>query len=224
MEKKEHYRGNLPHFQKPGQWYFITCVLAGAMPKNTISKYSQKLETVARIYKYLWTNDPNGKKFMIARRDYFIALEKYRRAFESVLHNSDTAEIKLSKENNRQQIEKALWFWDGKRLKSHAWCIMPNHLHWVVSLFEKNEKGEPVYLQDILHSVKLYTARRINDNEGRKGRLWTHESFDTTIRNNRHFIKVVNYTKNNPVASGLVNNWKEWKGTYVEPDLEVCLL
>jgi len=36
MQKKEHYRHALPHYQQPGQAYFITWCLKSAMPRNKI--------------------------------------------------------------------------------------------------------------------------------------------------------------------------------------------
>lgn len=115
-------------------------------------------------------------------------------------------------------------------------------MHWILTVFEresdfpksdnfnfsdlgKSESREsgfpnpdiskPVYLQDILHSVKLFTARRINKNENRTGHLWEEESFETTIRNDKHFVNVVNYTIQNPVSVGIVKDWSVWPGTRV---------
>ncbi len=157
-----------------------------------------------------------------ARKEYQIALRKYRLAYDKILNKSNLPGIFLTKTENRKTIEEALHFWEGKRLTSHAWCIMSNHFHWVLSVFEKNENGKPVYLQDILHSIKLFTARQINDNESRKGNLWEHESFDTTIRNERHFMNVVNYVISNPISAGLITNWHEWPGTFLEEGHELA--
>lgn len=180
-----------------------------------------------------------------AKKEYQIALRKYRLAYDKVLNNSVLPGINLLKEENRKIIEEALLFWEGKRLANHAWCIMRNHVHWIITVFDreagavresefpnsdnnifdlrKSKSGEsefpnsdtekPVYLQDILHSVKLFTARRINENENCTGQLWEHESFDTTIRNDRHFVNVYNYVIQNPASAGLVENWQDWPGT-----------
>ncbi len=269
--RKEHYRKKLPHFQQPGQWYFVTCILKGAMPKGALNKYATKLEAAKNLYLLLkekastpgdgvsgdgvsnsgisLLNDlesptpgrpptpqaatQQNSQLAQARKDYYTAVRKYRLAYDKILHPSQESTINLTKENNRKIIEEALLFWEGKRLKNHAWCIMSNHFHWVLSVFEwepgesesnlrlgesqswgeSQSRGKPVYLQDILHSVKLFSARRINQNENRTGQLWEHESFETTIRNERHFTTVVNYTLNNPVAAGLVKEWTEWTGT-----------
>ncbi|HAQ17662.1 MAG TPA: hypothetical protein DCR40_00320 [Prolixibacteraceae bacterium] len=240
--RKEHYRRKLPHFQQPGQWYSVTCTLFGAIPKGAMDKYSLQLEIARNRLHHLdaefsgigvWgagvSNSDNLKSdfpksdkisgvgipesLTQAKKDYQIALRKYRLAFDKILNNSNLPTLSLLKENNRKVIEKALLFWEGKRLTNHAWCIMSNHIHWVLTVSEKDENGKPVYLEDILHSIKLFTARNINENEGQTGQLWEHESFETTIRNERHFSNVINYVLNNPVSAGLVSDWRDWPGT-----------
>ena len=42
--KKEFYRHLLPHFQQPGQAYFITWNLKDAVPKKALKRYSDELE------------------------------------------------------------------------------------------------------------------------------------------------------------------------------------
>lgn len=276
--RKEHYRRKMPHYQHPGQWYSVTIILKGAMPKRAMKRYSIQLETARTHYQLLlqklgfsgtgvfnsctWDmNFPNKsvkENFAVgksesqnlesqleeAKKEYQIALRKYRLAYDKILKISDLQGISLVKEENRKVIEEALTFWEGKRLTSHAWCIMSNHIHWVLSVFEKEQETgresefpnsdnaklqfgnpqshqKPVYLQDILHSVKLFTARRINENENRTGQLWENESFDTTIRNDRHFVNVVNYTLQNPVSAGLIKDWKDWPGTRIFGDMEI---
>lgn len=287
--KKEHYRGKLPHYQQPGQWYFITCTLRGAMPKGAMQKYSLALEAAKNRVKELEVsgvgvcnsnsplgvgNSPSPSPLTQAKKEYQITQRKYRLAYDKFVHKSNTPNFSLVTNNNLKIITEALQFWEGKRLHSHAWCIMSNHFHWVVSLFEQESaplgeldivsptenreldfegptkhresdfasptrsweleapspntpspetsspgQGQPVYLQDILHSIKRYTAREINKNENRTGQLWEHESFDTTIRNEKHFYNVVNYTIQNPVSARLVKHWREWEATFLESEL-----
>ena len=42
MEKKEFYRHDLPHFQQPGQAYFITWCLNDAIPAKALLSYKKK--------------------------------------------------------------------------------------------------------------------------------------------------------------------------------------
>ncbi len=81
-----------------------------------------------------------------------------------------------------------LLYWEGQKLQNIAFTIMPDHVHWVVKLYDKDSKGNPVYLQDILQSVKRHSSNRNNKAENRSGKLWQKESFDTTIRNEKHLF------------------------------------
>lgn len=44
MTKKESYRHILPHFQQPGQAYFVTWNLKYAVPPKALNRYSKQLE------------------------------------------------------------------------------------------------------------------------------------------------------------------------------------
>lgn len=44
MKKKEYYKHILPHFQHPGQAYFVTWILKDAIPPKALKRYTGKLE------------------------------------------------------------------------------------------------------------------------------------------------------------------------------------
>ena len=46
MEKKESYRHMLPHFQQPGQSYFITWSLIDAVPPKALDDYTRQLKQI----------------------------------------------------------------------------------------------------------------------------------------------------------------------------------
>lgn len=281
-QKKEHYRQKLPNYQQPGQWYFVTVILEGAIPKRAIAMYSMKLMLAKSHYKYILAQQnslgkemdfPKSMEFadkttesielgnsmsqnsksqealsgedfdkpidigsikseknimknslsqsdspelIQAKRAYYLALKKHRLAIDKLLHQSVEPLVSLTKPANLEIIKNALRFWEGKKLKTHAWCIMSNHFHWVLTVLEKDEEGKPVYLEDILHSVKQFTAKKINKLENRTGQFWAHESFETTIKNHQHFVNVFNYVVNNPVTAGLTKNGLDWPGTCSE--------
>jgi len=145
--------------------------------------------------------------------EYSVARRKYIKAIDDLLHLQTKFIIDLSKEENTKSVISALNYWDGVQLENYAICVMNNHVHWVFRLFDKNELGQPVYLHYILQSVKRFSANQINNIEGRTGTVWQKESWDTTIRDDEHLYRAVEYTINNPVDAGLVEDWKEWKGT-----------
>ena len=213
MDKKESYRHMLPHFQQPGQAYFVTWSLIDAISPKALNDYANQLKNYSSNLKISKENNADEKTIAALKMESAVARRKYIKAFDDLLHLQTKFIIDLSKEENTKSVLSALDFWDGKQLENYAICVMNNHLHWVFRLFDKNEFGQPVYLQDILQSVKRFSANQINKNEGRAGTVWQKESWDTTIRDDKHLYRAVEYTINNPVEAGLVSNWKKWKGT-----------
>ncbi len=237
MPRKESYRHTLPHFQQPGQGYFITWNLKDAVPKKALSRYTKELEllklkinsfsggvadSAPRLKKDADSNPHHPIKtaernlphpeLANLKKEYSLSRKKYIKAYDDLLDAERKPMINLTKLENTVIIISALLFWEGKKLKNHAFCIMPNHVHWVLELFEKDKEAKPVYLEEIMYSVKRYTANEINKVEKRSGSLWQKESFDTTIRDEKHLYYAIEYTLNNPIKAGLINNWQNWKG------------
>ena len=214
MEKKEHYRGNLPHFQQPGQSYFVTWTLFDAIPKGSLFSLSLKLKELNHKIEQLIKQDISDPEIAVNQSIYNAIRRKYILKTEEILHTNRPLSVDLSKDENIEIIREALNFWENIKLRNYCFCIMPNHVHWVFETLEKNAEGFPVYLQDILHSVKLFSSRKINELAGRKGTLWRDESFDITIRDRRHLHNSIEYTLNNPVKAGLVRKREDWKGNF----------
>jgi putative transposase len=238
--KKEFYRHLLPHFQQPGQAYFITWSLKDAVPKKALKRYSDELEKLRMQIKSYGVagmpgpagitgaadSDPLIKKMSGSetappanappelKKQYYSLRKRYIKAYDELLDSERNPKINLSKPENLQPVKETLLFWNGKKLENYAFCIMPNHIHWVFCVLEKDEKGKPVYLQDIMNSVKRFSANQINKLETRKGAVWQTENFDTTIRDEKHLHYAIEYTLNNPVAAGLVKNREDWPGSW----------
>ncbi len=215
MEKKEFHRANLPHYQQPGQAYFVTWNLQDAIPAKALKDYTEKLKQLRNLIDNAIKENQPKEKINALRFDYNILRKKMMKAFEDLMHLNSKTVVDLSKTENTTIVYNALTYWEGVKLKNHAICVMPNHVHWVFKLYEKDGNGKPVWLEDIIKSVKQHSAIEINLVENQKGTLWHKESWDTTIRDDRHLYEAIEYTRNNPVAAGLAKDWKDWKGTRV---------
>lgn len=216
MERKEHYRINLPHFQQPGQTYFVTWMLKDAVPRKALPDYSEKLSFLKFQIQEAEKNQLDSAKIGTIKKEYYKTRKKYIQAFDDLMDLQRIAEINLSRKENTDVLINTLQFFNGSKIYNYAFCIMPNHIHWVFETFSKDEKGNPVYLQDIMQSVKRFSANKINEIENRRGSLWQKESFETTIRNDKHLYNAIEYTINNPVKAGLVENVEDWYGTWYE--------
>jgi len=171
-----HDRGYIPHFDGGEIPQFITFRLFGSLPQ--------------KLYKTLRGATPTDAGL---RKE----IEKYLDAGYGAcwLKDDRVAEI----------VRSALTFHDGEKYRLHAWVIMPNHLHALLTPLESK------HLPQIMHSVKSYTAGAANKVLGRDGQFWQHETFDRYIRNREHFVAVVRYIENNPVKAGLCARPEEWR-------------
>ena len=215
MEKKEFHRANLPHFQQLGQAYFVTWNLQDAIPPKALKDYTEKLYNIKSSLNFALNSNQTPEQINAIRFEYNILRKKLIKASEDVLHLKNKCIVDLSKTDNTIIVQNALCYWEGKKIKNYAICVMPNHIHWVFQLFEKDKSGNSVWLEDILKSVKQYSANKINFLEHLSGPIWHKESWDTTIRDHRHLYEAIEYTRNNPVVAGLVKNWEDWKGTMI---------
>ena len=102
-------------------------------------------------------------------------------------------------------VQNALLHFDGQRYHLSAWCIMPNHVHLIVTPI-----GEYT-LSQILHSWKSFSANKINEFLKRKGSLWKRESFDHLIRSVDHWEAFILYIEENPVKANLCRSKYDWK-------------
>ena len=213
MEKKEFHRRHLPHFQQTGQAYFVTWCIKDAVIPKALESYTIQLKQISSEIDFAKTNNTNESAISDLKIQFSRVRKKYMKAYDDLLHLQTEFTVNLSKAENTQVVLDSLSFWEGIRIENYAICVMTNHVHWVFRVLDNDEKGNPIYLQDILQSVKRFSANQINKLENRTGTLWHNENYDTTIRDSLHLYNAINYTIENPVSADLVKNWWEWKGT-----------
>jgi len=83
------------------------------------------------------------------------------------------------------------------RYTLHEYVVMPNHVHLLLTPL-----GEYA-LSDILHSIKSWTAHRINQQLDRGGAIWQRESFDRVVRDDDEMRALAAYIRRNPVKARL---------------------
>ena len=167
-------RGDLPHISKEGCTYFVTFCLADAVPDHL--RRRREIEDAETSMEVVERHDPEPS---VGSR---------------ILGRSGIASL----------VEEAMLHFQGDRYALSAWCVMPNHVHAVLTPYSSYS------LSEILHSWKSYSAHQINKILRRDGKLWDEESFDHLVRNERAFEQFVAYTENNPVTAGLCDRPELW--------------
>jgi ATP-dependent DNA helicase RecG len=102
---------------------------------------------------------------------------------------------------------------------------MPDHVHLLIEpmIERENDSGKPVFfsLTKILHSIKSFTANRINIVERASGVVWETDSFDRVIRSESDLQEKFLYVTRNPWDAGVVKPgvdyaWVWWPGMEAE--------
>jgi len=86
----------------------------------------------------------------------------------------------------------------------HAWCVLPNHYHLLVSVPDLRATTRA------LGRLHGRTSYRWNQEEHTRGRQVWHAAADRWMRSDRHFWATMNYIHHNPVHHGYVKRWQDW--------------
>jgi REP element-mobilizing transposase RayT len=182
-----HSRGYLPHFDAGEVTQSITFRLADSLPVTLQQQWREELQLSPRL--------PTTARLA--------ALTEERRRIETYL-NLGIGPTWLAQPRIGKLVEDALRHFDGDRYRLHAWVIMPNHVHVLITPCAE------VSISRVVSSWKSFTATRANALLDRRGAFWQEDYFDRFIRDERHFVAAVSYIENNPVVAGLCATPDSW--------------
>jgi valyl-tRNA synthetase len=113
-------------------------------------------------------------------------------------------------ESERQVALDACLHWHGERALIRLVTVMPDHVHLIITPLERPD-GRWWSLDELLHSIKSFSAHEMQRRRGASGPLWQDEYFDRLLRDGEEYDQKREYMLNNPVKAGLV----ERPGDYV---------
>lgn len=210
LSPEQFYRRNLPHIQPPGATFFITCRLTGSIPRQVLLQLHEEFEAIQSELERMPDSPERNKRFY---REKLLFFGKWDAALAAgtgsdYLRNPAVAHL----------VADSIHNFDNQRYRLICYCIMPNHIHFLLRPMPKAEM-DYYSLAQINHSLKGYTAVKANKLLDRSGKFWQHESFDHFARNEAESQRIVSYILNNPVKAGLVKEWREWPFSYCKNDL-----
>lgn len=182
MHEPYWHRRRLPHFEGGCILQGVTFRLADSLPRQKLFQLHDSLANM----------DESRAKIERIRHVNALLDEGHGAAW---LKNPAVAEI----------VQNTLMFFDDQRYTIHAWVIMPNHVHALLT------PAEGWTLAKILHSWKSFSARKANKVLDRTGEFWQPEYFDRAIRDEKGFIAAVQYIEHNPVKAGLCQSPHDWR-------------
>jgi RecG-like helicase/REP element-mobilizing transposase RayT len=122
----------------------------------------------------------------------------------------------------RTIVLDALRHFHNKRYELFAACVMPNHVHFLMQPWPKNndDSGNVVFwpLSEILHSLKSFSAHEINKIETADGPIWEKERFDRYVRSDRDLEEKFNYILRNPWDAGVAKQNQDYQWVWTQDD------
>ncbi len=107
-----------------------------------------------------------------------------------------------------RRVDEAGW------VRSLAWVVMPDHVHW---LFELGS----VDLARVMGGFKGASARDLNGLLGDGGSVWQRGFFDHALRSDEDVLVVARYIIGNPLRAGLVTrpgDYPHWDAVFLSGD------
>lgn len=190
-----HYRRNLPHRLPPGETLFITFRLAGSLPREVVDKLRTEWEAVQ-------------EKAEDMEQSYAYQ-KRYFGRFDTLLDQADSGPTWLWEPDIAAIVQRALHFYDDAAYLLVCYCLMPNHVHLVITLPD----GAPP-LARTLQKINGYSGHQANILLGRQGQFWQRESYDHIVRNTTEMERIIHYVLENPVKAGFIDDWQIWPYTY----------
>ena len=181
----EKSRNRLPHWRQDRATYFVTYRLGDSIPDVLMKMWREQRTRWCQQHQLPWSTE---------------TASDYHRLFSSTIdrHLDNGHGCCLLREPaNAEVVAGAFHHYDQSHYLLHAWVIMPNHVHVLVS------PGEADALPRIVAGWKRFTGMRINARTGMSGTFWQKDYFDRLIRDWDHFMNVARYIARNPAKAKL---------------------
>jgi REP-associated tyrosine transposase len=92
-----------------------------------------------------------------------------------------------------------------------CFCIMPDHLHLLI---EPGDKPLPEFIRIVKGATSFYIGQ-----QGWKKKVWQKRFHDQGVRLSGSVPLALNYILSNPIRKNLVENWTQWPGNYINPQI-----
>jgi len=156
------------------------------MNKNMNKKYHKRIRLDAEVY-----NNPN-----LICSITVCTIDK-----KQILSNRNFAGEILKPIKERAKIDE---------IPIYAYCIMPDHIHLLLSASINNS------ITEFIGELKSLSTR-LAWTYGINGTIWQKSFFDHFLRREEDIEKAARYIVNNPVRRGIVSDWEKYEfcGSFV---------
>lgn len=186
--------------------------LKGCLPVGPLKVLHEELKDQLEILKQLGDDDSMNRNRI---------LQEYQMKYDELLDAQDQEKYIL-REAKLAQIVLDSWEWleNQKICNRIAICIMGNHVHALISGFEGQDE---IPIGEVLKQHKSFTNHEIRKLIALNDRVWERGYFDRYVREGS-LLEVIQYILSNPVKARLVDQWFNWRSTYLSPEVDRATL
>ena len=122
----------------------------------------------------------------------------------------------------RTIVLNSLRHFHNRRYELFAACVMPDHAHLLLQPWPKDndDNGNGLFwpLSGLMHSIKSFSAHRINELESKRGSVWQKEQFDRYVRSDRDLQEKFHCILRNPWDSGVAKQNEDYSWVWTQDD------
>ena len=122
----------------------------------------------------------------------------------------------------RTIVLNSLRHFHNQRYELFAACVMPDHAHLLLQPWPKDsdDNGNGLFwpLSELMHSIKSFSAHRINELESKRGSVWQKEQFYRYVRSDRDLQEKFHYILRNLWDSGVAKQNQDYPWVWTQDD------
>jgi type I restriction enzyme R subunit len=185
-----------PHWSQAGAVVFITFRTHDSIPREVVERWER--EKQQWLSKRGWNAGQGWSSILpklseAHRAEFQKHFDRCRETFLDTCHGR----CLLRRPELARIVADSLLYFDGQRYRMGDLVVMPNHVHLLAAFANADAmKGQ---CDSWLH----YTAYRINQAIGEKGKFWQQEPFDHLVRSPEQYEYLRQYIADNPNKAGL---------------------
>ncbi len=185
-----------PHWSQAGAVVFITFRAHDSIPREVIERWDREKKEWLRVRGRETGAHWSAIVQTLSEREktaFQTTFNRHREAFLDSCHGR----CLLKRPELAKIVADSLLFFDGQRYRMGDFIVMPNHVH-LLAAFATAEA-----MKEQCDSWLHYSAYRINQAIGEKGKFWQQEPFDHLVRSPEQYEYLRKYIANNPGNAGL---------------------
>jgi REP element-mobilizing transposase RayT len=133
-------------------------------------------------------------------------MELHQHQYYHLYNRSNNEELLFKSPENYHYFLKKYREYLGEHFKTIAYCLMPTHFHFLVSVERENIKKVKQQFATFLSS---YT-KAINSYYHRHGSLFQPRTKAKLVEDDNYLLSLITYIHQNPIRSGLVARLEDW--------------